>query len=82
MNSLIAIRTCLQTLGPLSAADIAAHMGSTRDAVEPLIERWIAKGQVRRTIGSLPCHTRHGGCGSCTVVEHYEWVGHGIHQPP
>ncbi|AMW33864.1 hypothetical protein HEQ62_06925 [Haematospirillum jordaniae] len=76
MNSLFAIRHCLQTYGPLSAADIAAHVNSTEEAVEPLIERWIAKGKARRITAPPPCGTRRGGCTTCpsVSVDLYEWV--------
>ncbi|NKD55794.1 MULTISPECIES: FeoC-like transcriptional regulator [unclassified Haematospirillum] len=78
MNSLFAIRHCLQAYGPLSAADIAAHVNSTEEAVEPLIERWIAKGQIRRVTAPPPCGTHRGGCATCSSVsvDRYEWIQH------
>lgn len=54
-----------------SLTEIARHLATEPDAVRPMLERWTAKGRVRR-LTAARCH----GCASCSGadLEFYEWV--------
>lgn len=55
-----------------SLSQIAQHLAADPEAVRPMLDRWIEKGRVQRTVGAR-CH----GCASCGTsdLEFYAWVG-------
>jgi putative ferrous iron transport protein C len=67
------LRTYLQTHQRAALSDLAYHFDTPPDALRGMLERWIAKGRVRRLPANTPCH---GGCCRCdpASVEIYEWT--------
>ena len=55
-----------------SLSEMALRFSTEPDALRPMLDVWIRKGQVRRSDGS-----RCEGCCACAPadVEVYEWVG-------
>ncbi|HHH38577.1 MAG TPA: sugar metabolism transcriptional regulator [Sedimenticola sp.] len=70
------IRDYLKARGRASLADIALHFDTPPDAVRGMLEQWIRKGRVRRSLASAACGN---SCTQCdpAATEIYEWSGEG-----
>ena len=68
------IRSYLETHGRAARADLAAHFGSDPDALRGMLQKWVAKGRVRKLADGGACG---GSCCRCDpqAVEIYEWTG-------
>lgn len=54
-------------------AEVAAHVHAETSAVQGMLELWIRKGQVRKSMATASCG---GSCTKCEAssVEIYEWL--------
>ncbi|PTE15861.1 FeoC-like transcriptional regulator [Pseudogemmobacter blasticus] len=71
---LLAIRSLIQTRGQASLSDLALHFRVSPEAMQGMVEHWVAKGQVRRQ----SCGSCSGGCGGCPsarAADIYLWTG-------
>ena len=68
------IRLYLQQRRQATLGDIARHFDSEPGAVQGMLDQWIRKGKVRRSLATSSCHS---SCGKCdpTAIEIYEWLG-------
>lgn len=66
------VRNYLKTHGRASLADLSAHLGSDPDALRGMLQKWIAKGRVRKLLRETDLG---GGCCGCSrqSPEVYEW---------
>jgi DNA-binding IclR family transcriptional regulator len=70
---ILALQKYLEEHGPLTLKELAGAFGSAPDAVEPMLERLVAKGRVRRQKlrpGPPLCR----GCARCRRHTDYEIV--------
>lgn len=67
------IRDYVRERRQASLEEIALHVDSNPDAVRGMLERWIRKGRIRKTLKGPACGS---SCGSCSSesTEIYEWI--------
>jgi predicted transcriptional regulator with HTH domain len=67
------IRLYLQQRGQATLGDIARHFDSDPSAVQGMLEQWVRKGKVRRSLATSSCGS---SCSKCdpTSVEIYQWA--------
>ncbi len=75
---LLELRDRLRATGPATAGELAHRLGLPVPLVEDMLQRWIAKGRVRRRADLDRCG-RCGKRGTCGVVadecgDRYAWV--------
>jgi hypothetical protein len=71
------IRHYLQQRGQATLGDIARHFDSEPSAVQGMLEHWIRKGKVRRSLATRSCGS---SCSKCdpTAIEIYQWLSEGV----
>ncbi len=69
---LIAVKKYLQERRLVSMKDVAIHFNQNADTVRPLLDTWVNKGKVKRTIGKS-CGKDCCQCDPDTL-ELYEWT--------
>ncbi len=72
------IKHFLQQRRRATLAEVAAHVHAEASAVQGMLELWVRKGQVRKSMATASCG---GSCTQCEAasVEIYEWLeGPGI----
>ena len=74
------IRHYLQQRGQATLGDIARHFDSEPGAVQGMLEQWIRKGKVRRSLATRSCGS---SCGKCdpAAIEIYQWLSEGGDSP-
>jgi len=78
MSTPSAVKSYLRERGRASLHELALRLDSTPEAVRPLVELWIAKGQARAVTPEDGPSCRSGSCGSCcggTEPAVFEWLG-------
>lgn len=68
------IRGYLQANRRASLADLSTRFGSDPDALRGMLQKWVAKGRVRKLVGEESCGSSCCRCDPETV-EIYEWTG-------
>lgn len=71
---LTGVKTYLCTYKLASLAELARHFNADPDFVRSMLQHWIQKGYVNKTILSPSCGT---GCSQChhLASEIYRWIG-------
>jgi hypothetical protein len=66
------IRSYLQRRGQASLSDMMVHFNTDPEALRPMLEVWVKKGQVERFSASPDCG---GNCNLCApeATELYRW---------
>ena len=69
------VRNYLEAHGRASLADLSMRFGRDPEALRGMLQKWIAKGRVRKLSRETSCD--NGGCCGCHLqsVEIYEWRG-------
>ena len=64
----------LQQQRAATLGEIARHVNSEPSAVQGMLDQWIRKGKVRRSLATSSCNS---SCSRCdrTAIEVYEWLG-------
>ena len=67
------LRHYLKQHSRVALADLVNHFNVDADALRGMLERWISKGNLRKTSQEAACGT---SCCKCdpTLIEFYEWV--------
>ena len=67
------IKRYLMSQKQATLADIALHCDASPDAVRGMLEQWIRKGKVAKTLAGSSCG---GSCTRCdpAAVEIYQWL--------
>ncbi|MDP6080675.1 MAG: FeoC-like transcriptional regulator [Arenicellales bacterium] len=70
--TLIKVGQYLKRRGHASLQDIALHVDAQTDAVQGMLETWIRRGQVRRSLTAAACSA---GCSRCEqeASETHHW---------
>ncbi|WP_101339900.1 FeoC-like transcriptional regulator (plasmid) [Cereibacter azotoformans] len=71
---LLDIRRLVQERGRVTLTDLALHFGRDPEAMRGMLDHWIAKGLVRRTVDPGCASSGCGGCSAGRSVEIFEWV--------
>lgn len=72
--TLFELRDFVQQRKVVSLVEIALHFRADEHALEPMLDRWVSKGQMKKI------KMDSGSCGSCSACPpgikiHYEWLG-------
>lgn len=73
MHMLPALSDYLQRYGRASLSDLARTLGSTPEAVEPMLEHLARKGRIRRLPEGSSCGKPCCACDPATQII-YEWA--------
>jgi hypothetical protein len=68
------IKRYLMQRGQASLTDIALHFDTPPEAIRGMLEQWMRKGKVRRTMATASCGSSCSKCDLATT-EIYEWIG-------
>ncbi|WP_028583640.1 FeoC-like transcriptional regulator [Desulfogranum mediterraneum] len=71
---LIQLKQYLKKRRVVALRDLAVHFDTEPSAVEPMVERWVQKGKVKKHAGNLGCTKGCCACDPATIVS-YEWLG-------
>jgi len=74
--SLLELKEYLRRKESVSLGDLSLHFRVPSEALEPMLEHWMRKGNVLRKTHDGCCKGKHSGC-SCGGGGHalYEWIG-------
>jgi putative ferrous iron transport protein C len=67
------IKRYLQEHRQASLSDLSLHFDTTPDAMRGMLEQWIHKGRVSRTILESGCHKSCSACSCHGETEIYAW---------
>ncbi|ASQ91002.1 hypothetical protein CHL67_08795 [Prosthecochloris sp. GSB1] len=74
--SLLELKEYLCRNESVSLGDLSLHFRVSSEVLEPMLELWMRKGNVRRRTHTGCCEGKRAGC-SCGGGGHvlYEWIG-------
>ncbi len=76
MLTLSDLKAFLAERGRVTLTEISLHFDTPASAVVPMLDRWIAKGRLRKLALAGGCGKAGPGC-SCSAPpsDIYEWIG-------